>query len=222
MFGANSPNAIRMLQQLYTLNTPPPAPAPRQAPAKRETIRHVKARAPSVSSSESESDDDMSMSEASTSSYESYDEPEVIYTKIVKEKKCPYVSPAGLASKKTKKEAVKYLKEKGCPDTESLRKAKTEPTPTVETDEMMKAAPTTSITQTQPVKKTVKKAAAAPVVETKVAEVKAPEVKVSSTAAAIAEKPKRELTAYQKFVQDQRKAGKSMAEAAAAWKAQKA
>jgi hypothetical protein len=169
----------------------------------------------------------MSDSEGSSSSYESYDEPEVIYTKVVKEKKCPYVSPAGLAGKKTKKEAVKYLKAKGCPDVESLRKAKTEPVPQVETADMKVPviAPATTVlaTKTEVItKKAAKKAAAADI---KVEEVKAPEVKVqaaSAIAAAIADKPKRELTAYQKFIQEQRKAGKSMTEAAAAWKATKA
>jgi hypothetical protein len=225
---ANSPNAIRLMNQLYTMNTPPPAPAPRQAPAprgraapKKEVIRHV--RDPSTSSSES----DRSMSDASTSTYDSYDEPEVIYTKIVKEKKCPQISPAGLASKKTKKEAVKYLKAKGCPDVESLRKPKTESIAQVEPD--MKLAPPTVQanilhTKTQ-AKKAPKKEKVEEVKKEKIAEVKAAvveEVKAPVVAAAAAEKPKRELTAYQKFVQEQRKTGKSMAEAAAAWKALKA
>jgi hypothetical protein len=55
-----------------------------------------------------------------------------------------------------------------------------------------------------------------------VEEVKAPVVAAAAAPAAPAAKAKRELTAYQKFVQEQRKTGKSMAEAAAAWKAQKA
>ena len=222
---ANSPNAIRLMNQLYTMNTPPPAPAPRQAPAprgraapKKEVIRHV--RDPSTSSSESESD--RSISDASTSTYDSYDEPEVIYTKIVKEKKCPEISPAGLASKKTKKEAVKYLKAKGCPDVESLRKPKTESIAQVEPD-MKPAPPTVQAnilhTKTQ-AKKAPKKEKVEEVKATVVEEVKAPVVAAAAPAAA--EKPKRELTAYQKFVQEQRKAGKSMAEAAAAWKASKA
>jgi len=227
MFGANSPNAIRMLQQLYAVNTPPPAPAPR-APAARsrkEVIRHVRPpRSPSTSSSDS----DMSAESASTSSYDSYEEPDVIYQKVVKEQKCPYVSPAGLAGKKTKKEAVKYLKAKGCPDVDTLRKAKTNPTPPVETDDMDKklAAPVVEAVSMKSSKTVVrtKKAAAAAVEQPKV-EVKAPEVKATSSVAAAvaaeASKPKRELTAYQKFIQEQRKAGKSMTEAAAAWKASK-
>jgi hypothetical protein len=183
----------------------------------------VKPRAPSVSSSESESEDDKSVSDASTSSYGSYDEPEVIYTKIVKEKKCPQISPAGLASKKTTKEAVKYLKAKGCPDVESLRKAKTESVAQVEPD--MKVAPPTvqaNIMHTKTdAKKAPKKEKVAEVKATVVEEVKAPVIAAAAPAAASADKPKRELTAYQKFVQEQRKAGKSMTEVAAAWKALK-
>jgi hypothetical protein len=181
----------------------------------------------------------MSISDASTSSYDSYDEPADIYRKVVEEKKSAYVSPAGLAAKKTKKEAVKYLKEKGCPDVESLRRSKQNPPPAVE-PEMDRKMPVADQTVSRhatigaPKKsKKAEKAVEAPTVpEVKVTErLEAPKVTVAAPAerlspgsrtAVTAEKPKRELTAYQRFVQEQRKAGKSMAEAAAAWKASKA
>jgi hypothetical protein len=82
--------------------------------------RKKKARSPSSSSSDSE--------EASESDYSSYDEPEVIKSRYKKEP-CEYVSNAGLADKKTKKEVVNYLEEKACPKIEKHAKRKHVPPP---------------------------------------------------------------------------------------------
>lgn len=72
-----------------------------------------KARSPSSSSEE----------EISESDYSSYDEAEVIKSRYKKEP-CEYVSNAGLADKKTKKEVVNYLEEKQCPKIEKHAKRK--------------------------------------------------------------------------------------------------
>jgi hypothetical protein len=224
MYGnVNSTNALRMLNTLYQANQPPPAP-----PAPVRAARPAKAKAPRVrpptpSSSESESDSEYSDSEVSQSSYEDTD---VIYKKVVEEAKCPHVSPAGLKDKKSSKDAVAYLKSKNCPEVPKLKKAKTaapkiEEPVKIEIPKVEMEAPKT--------KRVVKKKATHTMPDGSVmagASHSAPAPAAPAPAAAPATaskagKAKRAPTEYNKFVSAQMKAGKTMKEAAAAYKAQK-
>ena len=80
---------------------------------RRKVKNKKRSRSPSSSSSE----------EISSSDYSSYDDAEVIKSRY-KRDPCEYVSPAGLSDKKTKKEVVNYLEEKGCPKIETHAKRK--------------------------------------------------------------------------------------------------
>jgi hypothetical protein len=212
--GVNSVNALRMLNTLYQANQPPPPPptpirAPRPAKAKAPRLRP-----PTPSSSESESDSDYSDSEVSSSEYEDTD---IIYKKVVEDAKCPHVSPAGLKDKKTSKEAAAYLKTKNCPELPKLKKVKSAP---VKIEEPKVEPMPSHMSEEKPkVKKVTKKVsvaeapAPAPVAAPAPAPVAAP---------AKAGKTKRAPTAYNLFVSKAMKEGKSMKEAAALYKAQKA
>lgn len=130
---SNSLWAMRLLNQirsptpaLMPLNTGEPERRSRGREKKRRSpsppVRHSqperrkkKARSPSSSSSDSE--------EASESDYSSYEEAEVIKSRFKKDP-CEYVSNAGLADKKTKKQVVNYLEEKACPKIEKHAKRK--------------------------------------------------------------------------------------------------
>jgi hypothetical protein len=129
MFGAgiNSPSAMRMLQTLHAAHSAP-APEPRvlrqpsQAQAQSKS-RSRRAPSPPSVVSESESDSEYSSGNSASSgtSYES--DTDVIYSHVVETKKCPYVSPAGLKSKATGKEAIQHLKAKNCPEVPALKKS---------------------------------------------------------------------------------------------------
>ena len=106
----------RRLSHKSRERSPPRRESRKEAPRKERR----KKRAPSPSSSESESPSE-SESASSSSGYSSYESVEEIKKKI-KAKPCPHVSPAGLGDKKTKKEAIKYLKEKECPRVDEFKK----------------------------------------------------------------------------------------------------
>jgi len=215
MYGnVNSTNALRMLNTLYQSNQPPPAPpAPVRVP--RAKAKAPRVRPPTPSSSDSESDSAYSDSEVSESSYEDTD---VIYKKVVEEAKCPHVSPAGLKDKKTSKEAVAYLKTKNCPEVPKLKKVKTAPAKIEEPIQMEIAAEAPKV-----VKRVVKKKVAAAAAPAPAPVVAAPAAAPVTAAAAPAKaaKTKRAPTAYNLFVSKAMKAGSTMKEAAAAYKAQK-
>ena len=106
-----------------------PSPPPRKSRDKRRSPSPKKskrrARSPSTSS-----EDSSNYGSTSSSDYSSYDEADNIKDRYRKEP-CEYVSPAGLESKKTKKEVVNYLEEKKCPKIEThAKKRKHVPPPT--------------------------------------------------------------------------------------------
>lgn len=128
---SNSIWAMRMLNQLRVQPAVIPLEEPRRSrevmdkprgrrrdsrsrsPVRRsEKPKPRRARSPSSSSEE-----------ISESDYSSYDEAEIIKGRFKKEP-CEYVSNAGLADKKTKKEVVNYLEEKQCPKIEKHAKRK--------------------------------------------------------------------------------------------------
>lgn len=228
MFGANSANAMRMLRMLHQSNEP--APEPRASLASPEPIRKTvprpaakapaqrrRAPTPPVSAYESDSySDSDSDSLSSESSYSSYEDVDTIYHHVVEDKKCPYVSPAGLKDKKTSRDAIEHLKTKKCPEVSALKKKKAvvaaPPSPKAPTKAEAEAvrAPKTKRTKTV---KTMEPAAS---------ETAAPAPQAPSAPAAVStEKKKRAPSAYNLFVSQQRKAGKTMAEAASAWRAKK-
>jgi hypothetical protein len=108
----NSIHVQRMMGNLRASIRDPPAEiipdrkprAPRQP--KEEVIE------PDTSDSDSESD----------TSYDSYEELDVIKQSF-KEEPCEYVSPAGLDQAKTKKEAIQYLESKKCPKIPKIKKS---------------------------------------------------------------------------------------------------
>lgn len=214
MYGINTPNAMRMLAMLHQANQPapePPAPIrktvsrPKSAPAPRS-------RRPPTPQTESESESEFSDSGSSASSG-SYEDVDTIYHHVVEEKKCPNISPAGLKSKSSSsKDAVAYLKSKNCPEVPSLKKPKTAPPPAPAP--ASPKAPTKAEAPKPKKSKSVKIAEAAPVEA-------APAPAPSAPAAVSTEKKKRAPSAYNTFVAEQRKAGKTMKEAAEAWKAKK-
>jgi hypothetical protein len=146
---------------------------------------------------------------------------------------CQMISPAGLASKKTRKEKLEYLKEKKCPRIPDLKK-KSKPSVSMES---VVVAPE----QVKKVRVVKKKVAEAPVVVSQPAapapetapakKVRAKKVKaetpvaaalppVEATPAAPAAKAKRPASAYALCVGKHRKAGLSFADAAKAAKAE--
>jgi len=231
--GVNNPNAMRMLQSLYSAHSAPQA-APTAAPKAKAPARR-RAPSPSVSSSTDDSD---SYESDSSSSYSSYDDVEVIYKKVVEEAACPYVSPAGLRDQKTKKDAIKHLKAKKCPEVPKLRKGKGGAKAAPKADEKPKAeekvadAKPVQVEQTpkpeikltpeaeEIVRTGVKKRVAKPK-KTVTVSVPAAPAPAEAPAAKAAAKTKRAPSSYQKFMGEQLRAGKSMKEVAAAWKAQK-
>jgi len=197
-------NSIQVLRMLRAMQ-PEPAPAesaqpkaPRAPRKKAEVIQHVESGSDSDSGSES-----------------SYDgEVEQIKEHFDKEP-CEYISPAALASKKTKKEIIQYLEEKSCPKIQRVKKmsapaaptpstapAKKErkvkapeaPLPPVAAPEIVLAAP--------PAKKVVKKKETPPAATPPPAPV-----------AAAPEKKKRAPSEYSKLVGKHMKANITMAEA---------
>jgi hypothetical protein len=207
---------MRMLAMLHQANQAPPEAPPSQ-PIRKTISRPKSAPAPRQrrpptpqSESESESEFSDSGSSASSGSSSSYEDVETIYRHVVEDKKCKYVSPAGLKDKKTSKDAIAHLKAKNCPEVPALKKAKVAPPPA---PTMAEAAAVRAPKKS----KTVKIAESAPV---EAAPAPAPPA-ATSTEKVKQEKPKRAPSAYNTFVAEQRKAGKSMAEAAAAWKAKK-
>jgi uncharacterized Zn-finger protein len=125
MFGFNSPSAMRMLQTLQAAHaTPSPEPrAIRQPSETQYKSRSRRAPSPPSVQSESESDSEYSSGNSASSgtSYES--DTDVIYSHVVETKKCPFVSPAGLRSKSSGKEAIQHLKAKNCPEVPALKKS---------------------------------------------------------------------------------------------------
>lgn len=119
-----------------------PSPPPRKSRDKRRSPSPKKskrrARSPSTSS------EDSSNYGSSSSDYSSYDEADDIKERYRKEP-CEYVSPAGLESKKTKKEVVNYLEEKKCPKIETHAKKRKHVPPATAT-----AAPTAQPTAPPP------------------------------------------------------------------------
>jgi len=196
---------------LHQANQPPPEPP---APIRRTVSRPKSApaprsRRPPTPQSESESESEFSDSGSSATSVSSYEDVETIYRHVVEDKKCKYVSPAGLKDKKTSKDAIAHLKAKNCPEVPALKKRK-EAAPKVESPK----APTKAEAPKPKKSKSVKIAEPAPV---EAAPAPAPPAATSTEKV----KTKRAPSAYNTFVAEQRKAGKSMAEAAAAWKAKK-
>ena len=174
-------------------------------PPKKEKRR---ARSPSSSSEETEA-----YGSPSESDYSSYDEPEEVKKRYAKEP-CEYVSPAGLNSKKTKKEVVNYLEEKKCPKIETHAKKRKHIPP----GSTSAPAPPSS---GPPVPQSNSAAAVPPPTPAVPAEVK-PEKKIGrpKKAADPNAKPKKPPTEYNLAVGRHRKAGLSFADAAKAAKAE--
>lgn len=208
--GFNTPNAMRMLQSLYAAHQPAPEPP---APVKASRPRKARPPTPSVTSEESESD---SYSSASSD----YEDTDVIYHHVTEKAKCPRVSPAGLKSHSgSRKEAVTYLKKKECPEVPNLKKGKKAEAPAPEPKVVLAEPEKAVVPKTRRVSRKVKKSE--PAAPAKVEAPAAPVGAAAPAAPAAGEKKKRAPSAYNTFVAEQRKAGKSMAEAAAAWKAKK-
>jgi len=208
---------------LHQANQPPPEPP---APIRRTVSRPKSAaepksrsRRPPTPQSESESESEFSDSGSSATSASSYEDVETIYRHVVEDKKCKYVSPAGLKDKKTSKDAIAHLKAKNCPEVPALKKRKADPAPP--SPKAPTKAEAEAVRAPKP-KKTKKVTMAEPAPVATVAAV-APAPAPAPPAATSTEKvkAKRAPSEYNKFVSEQRKAGKSMAEAAAAWKAKK-
>jgi hypothetical protein len=228
MFGANSRDAMRLINSLREAHQQAQAAA--AAPIKQPRQRRRAPSPESVSSSESE----YSSGSSATSASSDYEDTDTIYRKVVEEEKCQYVSPTGLKqNSKSRKQAADYLKSKNCPVVEKVKKGKAAaPAPAPPTAKVNFVAPrvehTTDgeqILHTGIIKKARKprtvakpEAAAPPKMETAAA---APVAAPAPAPAPAPAKAKRAPSAYNKFIGEQRKAGKSMAEAAAAWKAQK-
>lgn len=193
---SNSLAVMRMIAGLQQRNTPAilplartlppsPPPSPRASRASRSSrSKHKKRRrSPSSSSSSSSSSD----SDSSSSGYSSYESVDKIKKKM-KEKPCEYVSPAGLDEKKTKKEAIKYLKQKECPRVEEFRRDTSAPSTPAPVP-----PPTAPVLSIEPV----------------------PEMKRKGRPPKPKEPKKREPTAYALAVGEARKMGKTFAEATA-------
>jgi len=145
------------------------------------------------------------------------------------EEPCQMISPAGLASKKTKKEKLEYLKEKKCPRVPDLKKKSK---PTVSKMETVTVAPEqvkkvrvkkakvaeTPVVVSQPAAPAPETAPAKKVRAKKAAPAPAPVVEAPAPAAG--EKKKRAPSAYALCVGKHRKAGLSFADAAKAAKAE--
>lgn len=203
----NSPNAMRMMRLLHEAHQAPPEAAP-----VRKVIKKTRPPTPSESESESES----------SSGYSSYDEPATIYKKVVTDAQCEYVSPTGLAAHKTTKDMIKHLHEKGCPELPNLKK-------NVSSNKMESPkAPKPRAKKTEAPAVVLAPGEEKKVVMPKSKKVTAPAPVAAAPPAPAAPAPaksgktKRAPTAYAKFVGEKMKAGGSMKEAAAAWKAQKA
>jgi len=173
----------------------PRAPRPQK---KAEVIQHVESGSDSDSGSES--------------SYDGYAEVEQI-KKHFDQEPCEYISPAALASKKTKKEAIQYLEEKACPKIHRVKKMSAPAAPTPSTapakkEKKVKApeAPLPPVAAPEivlaPAKKVVKKKEAPPAATPPPAPV-----------AAAPEKKKRAPSEYAKLVGKHMKSNITMAEA---------
>lgn len=198
----NSLQVQRMLRAMQPDREPAPvesAPvkAPRAPRKKAEVIQHVESGSDSDSGSES--------------SYDGYAEVEQIKQHFEKEP-CEYISPAALASKKTKKEAIQYLEEKSCPKIHRVKKmsAPAAPLPAtapakrekkVKAPEAPVAAPEI-VLAAPPAKKLVKKREAPPAV-----------TPPPPPPAAAPEKKKRAPSEYAKLVGKHMKSNITMAEA---------
>lgn len=204
MYGSNTPNAMRMLAMLHSANQAPVAPP---KPIRQTKAAPTRRRAPTPPS-ESESESEQSYSESDLDSVSSYEDVDTIYKRVVEEKKCPRVSPAGLKAKKTSREAIEHLKKKECPEVPSLKKQKT--VSVAEQQAESPKAPKKTARRT-----TAKKAKTEPTPAPVAEPTPAPQPAAAATQAT---KAKRAPSAYNKFVSEQRKAGKSMSEAAAAWR----
>jgi len=158
-------------------------PSPERRSRSQKKSKKKRHRSPSTSSSSSSS---------SSSGYSSYESVEKIKKKM-KEKPCAYVSPSGLEDKKTKKDAIRYLKEKECPRVDEFKRG----APGVEPPVADAAAPSPvlSIEQPQGVKRIGRP----------------PKPK---------EPKKRQPSAYALAFGEARKSGKSFAEATASAKEQ--
>ncbi len=179
---------------------PPKVRAPRKK--KEEIIEHIEIE---------------SASDSSESDSESEGELEAIKTHF-KEEPCEYISPAGLAQAKSKKEAVKYLESKACPRAPKIKNS----AKTIKMDN----GPPAPGPETAPAKKVRKtKAAPAPApapVQAAPAPVPTPApAPVPAPAAAAPEKKKRAPSEYAKLVGSFMKGKKmTMAEASKAAKAE--
>jgi len=218
MFGFNSPSAMRMIQHLQAANTPEPEPEPRHI---RQTSRGRSRRAPSPPSSVSSSGSETSYSgssrssSASSSSYES--DADVIYSHVVEKKKCAYVSPAGLRSKsKSGKEAIQHLKSKNCPEVPNLKKSARKSNDVAPSPAPPTPAPAASAPASQ--SETPKRSRKVRVQEAPVA---APEPVKEAPTPAVSAKSKRAPSAYNLFMKEHLKQGKSMVEISKLWKEKK-
>ena len=176
----------------------------KESPPPRKEKR--RARSPSSSSEETEA-----YGSPSESDYSSYDEPEEVKKRFAKEP-CEYVSPAGLSSRKTKKEVVNYLEEKQCPKIETHAKKRKHVSPG------STSAPAPS-NPSPPVPQSNSAAAVPPpppaVKDEPVKKMGRPKKPVDPNA-----KPKKPPTEYNLAVGRHRKAGLSFADAAKAAKAE--
>jgi len=194
-----------------------------QAPPPREPVQRQPRKKAPVYSSSSESEDESSSSEyMSGSDIDNHFE----------EEPCQMISPAGLSSKKTKKEKLAYLKEKNCPRVPDLKKKSK---PTVSKMETVVVAPE-QVKKVRVVKKKVAEAAPAAAAAAVVSEPAAPakrvkkvkaaapapvvEAPAAPAAPAAGEKKKRPASAYALCVGKHRKAGLSFGDAAKAAKAE--
>lgn len=206
-------NSLQVQRMLNALQYPEPAPvesAPVKAPRaprkkKAEIIQHVE--------SESESGSD------SSSGYDDYAEVDKIQSHF-KEEPCEYISPATLATKKTKKEAIQYLEEKSCPKIHRLKKMSAPVAPTPSTAPAKKEKKVKAPEPASPLSpaKAPEVVLAAPIKKAPKAKATPAPVAPSLAPPAAAPKTKRAPTAFALLVGKHRKAGLSFADAAKAAK----
>ena len=186
-------------------------PSRRQEKAPKKEKR--RARSPSSSSSETEA-----YGSSGSSDYSSYDEVETIKKKYAKEP-CEYISPAALSQKKSKKEVVNYLEEKGCPKIEThAKKRKHIPPATVSSTPAPSTAPPPPPSVSSSGPPPASSVAPPPAVKdegVKKKPVGRPKKPVDPTA-----KPKKAPSAYNLAVAKHRKTGLSFTDAVKAAKAE--